>query len=194
MPLPNSRELLAAMDGHIPEQHPAAVILRAAFLLATIRDWVLPDQVATADEHEGSVVLNDIGIGDITTVVRAVLIDRIENAADRYDNRIGPAIDAIARALWEYRRADEVVRTYRNPFVPDPEAEAARMHAWRVLARRDLIEARAYYTRLRRPTTWIDGPPRHGRTQRVTPPGLHTCCRRRPVGGTPPTGMNHPYG
>jgi hypothetical protein len=148
--LPTSRELIAEMKGDVPEQHPAALILRAAFLLATVPDWVLPDTVVTDSGDAGSEVLRDVGVSDITDLVRAELVDRINYGAARYGNRVGPAIDAVARAWWEWQRAS------RRPAGP---GDPMRIEQRRVLARQALTDARAAYTRTRRGTAWIAGPP-----------------------------------
>lgn len=132
-PLPTVGELVAAMSGDVPEDHPAVLILRAGFLLATTDDWVLPDHVVTDQGDLGSQVLWHVGVFDMCDLVRADLIDRINRAAARGD--IGPAVDKLARAWWEYRRT-----TRYNDSPLD-----SLLHQKATTA---LIQARAHYTRL----------------------------------------------
>ncbi len=136
--LPTSRELLAAMDGRVPCEDPAAPILRAAFLLANLDTWLDPDAVVTRTGDCGSMVLWELGIFDISQIVRARLVDDINRVA--CSGQIGPAVDAVARAWFEHRRASG----YRNTRFDDALWQRA------VTA---LIAARVHYTRVRRTHT-----------------------------------------
>lgn len=132
-PLPTVGELVAAMSGEVPDDHPAVQILRAGFLLATIDDWVSPDRVVTDQGDLGSQVLWHVGVFDMSDLVRAHLIDRINHAAARGD--IGPAIDKLARAWWEYRRTTRYSESPLDSLLHQKATTA-------------LIQARAHYTRL----------------------------------------------
>ncbi|WP_280382512.1 hypothetical protein [Nocardia wallacei] len=137
-PLPSSRELMVAMAGDVPAAHPATQILRAGFLLATIEDWMNASAVVTEQGDEGGDLLWRLGIFDVNDLVRDRLIDVINHAAAQAD--VGPAVDAVARAWWEYRRA---VR-YRR--VSSLDAGLYRR------ALDELTAARVRYTALRRRT------------------------------------------
>ncbi|WP_433195822.1 hypothetical protein ACQP1G_42465 [Nocardia sp. CA-107356] len=132
-PLPTVGELVAAMSGDVPDDHPAGQILRAGFLLATTDDWVLPDRVVTDQGDTGSQVLWHVGVFDMGDLVRADLIDRINRAAARGD--IGPAVDKLARAWWEYRRTTRYSESPLDILLHQKASTA-------------LIQARAHYTRL----------------------------------------------
>ncbi|PXX53962.1 hypothetical protein DFR70_12683 [Nocardia tenerifensis] len=162
-PLPTTRELLDAMAGVIPERHPARSVLCAALMLARIDDYTNPDIVYTDDDYqyEGSVVLGEIGIADITTGGRAHLINCIDAAARRYGNPYGRVIDAVARAWWEYRLA---ARYFAEGLRPGDQTERAKVDAWLTNARRAVVVACADYRRLLRGRTWISGPPREGQS------------------------------
>ena len=134
-PLPTAGDLLAAMSGDVPDDHPAVQILRAGFLLATVDDWVLPDRVATDQGDLGSEVLWHVGVFDICDLVRADLIDRINRVAARGD--IGPAVDKLARAWWEYRRTTRYCDSAMDSLLHQK-------------ATTTLTQARAHYTRLHR--------------------------------------------
>jgi len=79
--VPRTPELCAAMTGFVPAAHPARAILGAALLLATVEDWVAPYTVHTDYGDSGSEVLWDLGIGEVSDLVRALLVDRINHAA-----------------------------------------------------------------------------------------------------------------
>ncbi|GAB2717978.1 hypothetical protein [Nocardia thraciensis] len=61
---PTASELVDAMLGILPEQHPALDVLRAAFALANFRDWYTPDDLFTLSGEPGSEILGRLGLGD----------------------------------------------------------------------------------------------------------------------------------
>ncbi|WP_429455323.1 hypothetical protein [Nocardia sp. GP40] len=100
--------------------------------------WIVPDIVGTDHGDSGSEVLWDLGIFDIADTVRVILIDRINHAAQT--PALGPAVDLVARAWWDYRRTTRYSDSPR--YSRQHEQATARM-----------IAARAAYTRLRRDVT-----------------------------------------
>ncbi|WP_198161948.1 hypothetical protein [Nocardia puris] len=159
--LPTVIELCAAFTGRVPNPHPARAILLAAAMLTTAHDWVNPDEIVIGDQtyngngidydRTGSEALGEIGITDISEPVRAALVDRIDNAAadGGYPYRIGYAIDAIARAHGEYRRAASALETHTtNP----------RITQWNTRARRHIVATQRHYRILANQRTWTEGP------------------------------------
>jgi hypothetical protein len=121
------------MAGRVPAEHPARVILLIAFLLATVDDWIHPDTVTTEHGDTGGEVLWELGVFDVTALVRVQLIDSINRVAHRAE--VGPAVDAVARAWRAYQRT--------NGYRATIDGEARHQQATGAL-----IEARAHYTRL----------------------------------------------
>ena len=80
-------------------------------------------------------MLWELGIFDVSQIVRVRLVDDIHRAAR--SGQVGPAVDAVARAWSEHRRASG----YRDTRFDDA------LHQ-RALAA--LIACRAHYTRVRR--------------------------------------------
>ncbi|WP_433717128.1 hypothetical protein ACQP2U_42760 (plasmid) [Nocardia sp. CA-084685] len=159
--LPTVIELHAAMAGRVPEQHPARTVLLGARMLTTVTKWVNPDSVVVGGENyddtreydhdsAGSEVLAEIGIADICDPIRITIIDRINQASGGwYNYRIGHAIDAIARAHWEWRRA----------WRPDTRAvHDPRIQQWITRARRQVVATQRDYRMLVNGRTWIEGP------------------------------------
>jgi hypothetical protein len=122
------------MAGRVPAEHPARVILLIAFLLATVDDWIHPNTVTTEQGHTGGEVLWELGVFDVTALMRVQLIDGINRVTHRAE--IGPAVDAVARAWWAYQRTTGH-RATTGGETRHQQATGA------------LIEARAHYTRLR---------------------------------------------
>jgi hypothetical protein len=110
------------------------VILLTAYLLATVDDWIHPDTIITEQGDAGTKMLRDLGIHDITTLVRAPLIDHINRAAHHAE--VGLAVDTVARAWRTYQQ------TTRHGDTSGGEARHQQ-------ATGALIEARAHYARLR---------------------------------------------
>jgi hypothetical protein len=170
--LPTVCEIRAALSGRVPELHPARTILLGAVMLATVRDWVTPDVVVLGSENYdgddnfrcndtdpdyfGSEVLAELGIADVCTLVRTMLIDRIDDAAGSvYQEVVGLAIDAIAAAHWEWRRAIAA-----NTGHPDTDLGIA---LWVTRARRRVVAAQREYRMLAAGLTWPQGPDREPR-------------------------------
>lgn len=153
--LPTSCRLIAAMEGDVPFEHPAVVILRAAFLLATVDYWIDPDTAATSTCETGTVLLWEMGIDDVSALVRARLIDDINHAVS--SREIGAAVDAVARAWFEYRRCAR----YRG----DSRFDDVLYHRAVVT----LTRARARYTRLRRSIKRRETTPNHAAQHRIFP-------------------------
>lgn len=123
------------LDPHISpagETHPP----RAAFLLATVDYWIDPGAAVTSTCETRTVLLWEMGIDDVSALVRARLIDDINHAVTSPE--IGAAVDAVARAWFEYRRCAR----YRGDSHFDDE-----LYDRAVVT---LTRARARYTRLRR--------------------------------------------
>jgi hypothetical protein len=73
------------------------MILRATWLLATMRHWMNLDAVATSDFEAGSETLSELGFGDFARWMRAQLAERIDQEA--------PHVPGIGRAITEYVHA-----------------------------------------------------------------------------------------
>ncbi|WP_280233179.1 hypothetical protein [Nocardia cyriacigeorgica] len=154
-PLPTADELISAMEGHVPHDHSQLLILRAAWLLANLHQWVRPDNVTTLAGVSGSEVLWDIGIAEIEDIVRAAITDRVNRQACTVHNRVGLAVDELARAwqFWRHR-------------MNHPPAHAATLLDLDFEAADYLAAARAAYDRIRTGDDWLPtpGPDNHTTT------------------------------
>ncbi|WP_280393354.1 hypothetical protein [Nocardia wallacei] len=122
---PSVAEVTAAMSGDVPEQHPAAVVLGAAFMLTRLTDWHWPDDIATSSGTPGSVLLRRIGT-DTEWLLRTYLADLIDEQMPGAAG-IGNAIADLARA-W---------RAWQLSSTEDAGAHIDRAQ--------DLVRARAIY-------------------------------------------------
>jgi hypothetical protein len=126
-PLPTIDELHNAMHGEIPDAHPAPMILRATWMLATIGQWIPLDAVATTDGETGSEVLYTLGFGDLMGWMRAQLAERIDQAA--------PDVPGVGNIIAAYISAQ---RAWDTTGISDPAA-------YRTAAGQALDDARDIY-------------------------------------------------
>jgi hypothetical protein len=125
--LPATDELDRAIRGDIPDEHPAAMILRATWMLATIREWMPLHTVATTEGETGSEVLSTLGFGDLVGWMRAQLAERIDHAA--------PDMPGIGNIITAYVRAQ---RAWDTTSISEPAD-------YRTAARQALDDARDIY-------------------------------------------------
>ncbi|CAM4329991.1 hypothetical protein NONI108955_21155 [Nocardia ninae] len=101
--IPTTRDLVSAMSGRIPKDHPGVDILRAAFMISTRREWMQPFNVETEDDTDGMTMLNDLGIYCLEECVTTPLKDAINRSVGHPD--IGSAVARLADAFAEYARS-----------------------------------------------------------------------------------------
>jgi hypothetical protein len=134
--LPTTRELFDAMSGAVPEDHPSITILRAAFMLATIGEWMSAlDSVVTDDGDSGSEVLWALGFDDYIEFTRRHLVDRITTEIPDHPE-IGPLIEQVACAWRQWKIATNSRQPPYTPFMKITvqtliDARHAYEHAYR---------------------------------------------------------------
>lgn len=124
--IPTSRELIDAMDGQFDPADPDAQILRAAWLLCRLDDWVTPDKlinlrmiddgyITTTSSETGDAALEELGI-DVKRMVRIRLLSEVAEAYDDLKS-IAPAIEQLADAYGAVRRTALVRSSERTRYL-----------------------------------------------------------------------------
>lgn len=150
VPLPTVIELCAALDGRVPARHPARKILLAAWSLSRVKDKLIPLIVTLDDssreECSAREVLAETGLDDICTMVRVLLIERIDYFADsRYRYLTGHMIAEVVCTRREWRNLGSPTRS---------RTEAQHI----TLTRRRATAALRTYRKHATGRTWAGGP------------------------------------
>ncbi|WP_024800633.1 hypothetical protein [Nocardia sp. BMG51109] len=127
--IPRIEEIMNAMKGVVPESHRHIDTLRAAWLLATLDEWLTLDTITTSAGETMPDMLRALDFGDYRDMVHRQLVERIRETGPR---RRGYA-DAVGRlaAAW---------RAWKREVANDDDNSRSLMDA-----ARELEQARWHY-------------------------------------------------